>query len=218
MSVQELGQKIFPIAFSLFAKNGFDKISLEEVASEAAVPVEEIEKVFPNKEYLIIATGTWKMESISREVDLVVEQDVPIFEKLVKYLEVMYINLDEATHNVVAGMFRWQDRLEGTMQTYLRNAVYDRFSKIVDELAKQDLLKNGLTAAEALYQYWEMLSSILAVSPTNQMPLEINPDKKVNEIVCGEMIRVYKEVLNPTAFDKLEVCLKRHKNLSRVYA
>jgi len=186
------------------------------VASAVGEDRLDIEALFQTKEALIVAMGKWKMESIAAQVDEVVDQELPILEKLAKYLFVMHQSLTVASYKIAVGMFIWQEEFSRIMEAYLNEAVYGRFSKMIDEAEKENLLRDDVTPAKALFRYWDMLSAILAMNLSDQVPLEMSSEKSISDVVCGEMVKVFKSVLNEEAVLKLDEFLAQYDCLDKI--
>ena len=124
-----LKEKIVSQSFQLFSEHGVSEVSFLSIANAINECEEGIRKIFKTKEELVIATGKWKMEKVGENVDAVVEMDLPVIDKLYRYLEVMYDSISDASLKLVTDLFAWKGYLKEVMTDYLKQAVYGRFAK-----------------------------------------------------------------------------------------
>ncbi|MEM9338986.1 MAG: TetR/AcrR family transcriptional regulator [Bacteroidota bacterium] len=205
------------MAFKLFAEHGYKRIELEDIAQALKVELSTITSLFPDKKALILETGIWKMDAIGEGVDGVMEMKIPVLQKMIKYLEFVYESVPQSI-KITVGRFIWHDDFLSAIHSYLKRAVYFRFDRMLQEAGMENVLKEGADSSEALYSYWDMLSSILIANDSNQDPSEINSEKNLSEIICIGIIRVYHEILDSEASEKLDLLLKNHPQLSNFSA
>ncbi len=191
-------------------------MELEDIANEVKENYGRVSELFPTKKELILGVVNWKMESIGEKVDVVVQMKMPLLEKLVRYLEVMY-DSTQLPDRVTVGRLVWNEELLPVMNSYIKKAVYTRFNQMLEEAKNENLLRKDLDVVEAFSNYWYMLSSIL-INDSDEDPIEINSHWTLSEISCSGILRIYRDILTKEANNQLDSLLKHHAKLSNLLA
>lgn len=84
---QQRRHHIIQIAKSLFLEQGVQNIQMQDVANAADVGIATLFRYFPKKEYLVIAATNAITDEMAEDIEKIVEQTMPAYEKLEKILD-----------------------------------------------------------------------------------------------------------------------------------
>ena len=84
---QQRRQHIIQIAKNLFLEQGVPNIQMQDVADATGVGIATLFRYFPKKEYLVIATTNAITDEMAADIERIVEQTMPVYEKIEKILD-----------------------------------------------------------------------------------------------------------------------------------
>lgn len=84
---QQRRQHIIQMAKNLFLEQGVPNIQMQDVADAAGVGIATLFRYFPKKEYLVIATTNAITDEMAADIERIVEQTMPAYEKIEKILD-----------------------------------------------------------------------------------------------------------------------------------
>ncbi|MEQ9404101.1 MAG: TetR/AcrR family transcriptional regulator [Cyclobacteriaceae bacterium] len=213
--MDERQNQILKEAYRLFAEKGTAQTCMEEIAKNLHISKKTIYSIFRTKNELIKATCAWKMQLIAGRVGAVVDMDIPVVEKMVKYLEVLFDNLLDVTFQIAEEITALKYELSDTMEDYLKNAVFGRFIRLFNQAKEEGRLNEDLDPGATMLKYWELLSTVLVTQPANKIPLVVVGSTSIADLVIKHIIEIYKSLLNETGLKEFNQLQTGHPKLSR---
>ncbi len=115
MSISKTRQKLIDVARSLFAKNGIEATTMNDIAAASGKGRRTLYTYFRNKEDIYYAVVEGELEYISEEMDKVVQMDVSPQKKIVlviyKHLSLI-ADIVKRNGNITAEFFRDINQVE----------------------------------------------------------------------------------------------------------
>ena len=183
-------------SYQLFAKTGIASTTIDEIAHYLKMSKKTIYSFYKSKDELIQATCQWKMHTIAESVSEVVELDLPIVKKLVKYIEVMSQSLSDVSIRVIQDLILHRELINSFTEEYIKKAVFGRVTKLIEQAKQEDKMNDEVEPGKVLLLYWEMLSGILVTQPVNKLPIEMVSSKSVDCIVGKKIVELFRNLLN----------------------
>ena len=81
--------RIFIHIRTLFLREGFNKISMDEIASELKISKKTIYKYFPSKEFIVIAIVEGLMKSIQGKLEEIINSESDSLEKMINLYQLI---------------------------------------------------------------------------------------------------------------------------------
>lgn len=208
--------KILAEAYCQLSTKGIESTKVDDIAKSLKMSKKTIYALFRSKEEIVIQTFLWKLKLISTKAQEVVDGDLPVVEKLIKYLEVIYTNLDGVSFLMIGNLLSNRTVVEEMMNDYLKEAVFGRFSKLFDQASKEGIINEKTDPNSTLMMYWETLSTFLFARPV-KFPSTFNIKIPINQLLGNQMVNLYRGILNDQGIKEFDSVLKSHIALSKVF-
>lgn len=211
-------ERILEEAFKQLSTKGIEATKIEDIASVLQMSKKTIYLIFRSKEEIVLQTGLWKLQSIAAKAQRIVELKTPIVEKLIQYVECVYVNLSDVSLPMINNFISKRDKVDEMMDDYLHTAVFGRFSSLFDQAKAEGRLKENSDPQSSLVMYWETLSTFLFARPMKSLPKSLNINVAINRMLCSQLINLFRGFLNDKGIKEFDETLKKHPILSTDFA
>lgn len=210
-------KEILAEAYRQFLVKGIADTRIDDIAKEIKISKKTIYSCFRSKEDLFIEMVFTVVNDLECKVQEVIEQDAPIIEKLTNYVEVLYTATDQLTLKTVGDSVATREKAKERMQKYLKEAVFSRMEKLLDQAKVENRLKENANRDSILMMYWEAVSFFVFTRPLKDLPQEFQ-EKPINELLANQLVSMYRGFLNETGINELDQQLKVHPVLCEVFS
>lgn len=209
--------KILAEAYLQLSNKGIQATKIDDIAKALKMSKKTIYLLFRSKEELVIQTAVWKLQTVSSKTQIVVEMNLPVIEKIIQYLEVIYTNMEDVSLKMIGNFLSKNTKVGDMMEDYLQDAVFGRFAKLFDQAKKEGKLKENAEPNSTLMMYWETLSTFLFARPIKSFPKALDTDIPINQLLGNQMINLFRGFLNEVGIKEFDSIMKRHPVLSGVF-
>lgn len=201
----------------LFMK-GISSTKIEDIAQALKMSKKTIYLLFRSKEEIIMSAGMWKLSSIASKAQLVVESNPPIVNKLIGYIECIYVNTEDVSLAIIEDFLFKRKKVEGIVNDYLKSAVFERFKQLFEQAKTEKRLKENSDLNSSLVLYWGMLSTFLFAKSHKSLPNQLDEKLPINQMICHQLINLFRGLLNDIGIKEFDYQLKSHPVLISVFA
>jgi AcrR family transcriptional regulator len=209
-------ERILSEAYRQFSTIGISATKVQDIAEALKMSKKTIYLLFRSKEEIVLQTGLWKLELIALKAQKVVEMQQPIANKLINYVECIYVNLEDVSLPIISNFVAKRGKVDSMMNDYLQAAVFGRFNTLFEQAKKENRLQSNSDPNSSLMMYWGMLSTFLFANPLKLFPKK-DINIPINQMVCGQLINFFRGFLNDIGIKEFDHELKSHPILSSVF-
>lgn len=175
-------KKILTTAASLFAKNGFDGVSLSQIAKKANINQSLIYHYFESKEHLWKSVKNYYLENYAADRDLKIDTDnnlKDILDKIIRTRLEFYEN-----HPEIIRMIGWQ-KLEPNKNKLEGGTLFspDNWKDSFSILKKQGKIKSEINLDMMTHFIRSLIESALSEEHPNVLNSKKNKDSYINLII-----------------------------------
>lgn len=210
-------REILAEAYRQFLVKGIAETRIDDIAKALKISKKTIYSCFRSKEDLFIEMVFSVVNRLELQVEEVTEADVPIIEKLINYVEVLYNATQQLTLKTVGNSVANREKAKERMHKYLKDAVFSRLEKLLDQARIENRLKDNANRDSILMMYWETVSFFIFTRPLKDLPVAFQ-EKPVNELLANQLVSIYRGFLNEKGINELDSQLKVHPVLSKVFS
>ena len=134
--------RIFIHIRSLFLREGFNKISMDEIASGLKVSKKTIYKHFPSKEFIVNAIVEGLMISIQRKLEEIINSKADSVEKMIKLYQFIGQFLLDVNDKWINDLRIHQPLLWEKVDEFRTNKLHKSFSSIIEKGKSEKLIKD----------------------------------------------------------------------------
>lgn len=210
-------KEILAEAFRQFLVKGMPETRIDDLAKGLRISKKTIYAHFRSKEDLFLEMVFSAVNELESKVQAVIDQETPIVQKLVNYVEVVHISTKDLTLKSVGNSVANRAKASERMQDYLKVAVFGRMKKLLDQAKKEHRLKEGVNRDSILMMYWETVSFFVFTRPLSDLPMEFQK-KPISELLAHQLVSMYRGFLNEIGIKELDQKLKKHDVFSKVFS
>lgn len=168
-------QQLLAIARALFARHGYDRTSLRDIAEEAKITKAALYYYFPNKDALFERIVLESMQSLYDEASIAVAQAGTPTERIRAFMEASANVQDHARDRWIAGSNAfWQGAKEGQRLAALR--LRDSYENLLRRCITEGVATGELRPVDPA------MTGRLLLSALNHMPRWHKPDGKLSAV------------------------------------
>ena len=134
--------RIFIHIRALFLREGFNKISMDEIASGLKVSKKTIYKHFPSKEFIITAIVEGLMKSLQGKLEEIINSDADSVEKMIKLYQLIGQFLLDVNDKWINDLRIHQPLLWEKVDEFRTNKLNKSFSSIIEKGKSEKLIKD----------------------------------------------------------------------------
>ena len=134
--------RIFIHIRTLFLREGFNKISMDEIASELKISKKTIYKYFPSKEFIVIAIVEGLMKSIQGKLEEIINSGTDSVEKMIKLYQLIGQLLMEIGDKWINDLRIHKPLLWEKVDEFRTKRFASSFSSIIEKGNSEKLIKD----------------------------------------------------------------------------
>jgi len=144
MSDIEEKQRVLDIAAGKFLESGFNKVTIDEVATELRMSKKTLYKFFPSKEDLIHAVAKLLLSNAEREVSAIVNAEEPFEQKVTKLLTLIGKNMHRISRQFQLDIQRYAPNLWKEIETFRREKIFVRVRQMFEQAKRENIFREDL--------------------------------------------------------------------------
>lgn len=134
--------RIFLHIKTLFLREGFNKISMDEIASELKISKKTIYKHFPSKDFIVNAIVEGLMKSLQGKLEEIFNSNSDSVEKMIRIYQLIGQFLLEVSDRWINDLRIQQPLLWERVDEFRTNKLNRSFSSIIEKGKSEKLIKN----------------------------------------------------------------------------
>lgn len=134
--------RIFLHIKTLFLREGFNKISMDEIASELKISKKTIYKHFPSKDFIVNAIVEGLMKSLQEKLEEIFNSNSDSVEKMIRIYQLIGQFLLEVSDRWINDLRIQQPLLWEKVDEFRTNKLNRSFSSIIEKGKSEKLIKN----------------------------------------------------------------------------
>ncbi|MEP1095522.1 MAG: TetR/AcrR family transcriptional regulator [Cyclobacteriaceae bacterium] len=217
MNEIEKKEEILEEAFAQFSERGIGETKIDDIAAALKVSKKTIYAHFKSKIELLEEACRWKLTVISSKAQKVVETDTCIISKFIMYLEIIVNDVNDISVKMTNGVLEDRERLMKIVNDYLKGAVYERFSFLMEQGKSEGKINIATDPAASLIIYWETLSTFLFARPDRHIPEEFRIKKPIYQLFGDQMVNFFRGLLNEEGIRDFDNRLSNHPRLNQLF-
>ncbi|MFK7952485.1 MAG: TetR/AcrR family transcriptional regulator [Ekhidna sp.] len=206
--------RILAEAYKQLSSKGIGATKIEDIAAALQMSKKTIYLLFRSKEEIVLQTGLWKLQSIAKDAQSIVESDSNVIDKLIQYIECIYVNLTDVSMPMINNFITKRDKADEMINDYLHSAVLGRFNSLFEQVKLEGKLKDNSDPKSHSVMYWEMLSTFMLARPMRTIPKSLQIDQPINEMLCNQLVNLFRGLLNDVGIKEFDGRIKKHPILS----
>lgn len=210
-------EEILEEAFAQFSDRGIADTKIDNIAAVLKVSKKTIYSHFKSKIELLEEACKWKLRSISSKAQSVVDQDIPLVNKLILYLEIISENVTDISLKMSQEILSDRERLMNIINEYLKGAVYGRFQSLIKQGKEEGRINESADINATLVIYWETLSTFLFARPERHIPEEFKLTKPIYQLLGDQMVNFFRGLLNEKGIKEFDDLLTNHPRLHKLF-
>jgi len=131
--------KVLIHAQSRYLKEGFYKISMDNLAVDLRMSKKTIYKYFPTKENLVEEVAQFTMNLISEKVETIISSDSDVIKKITGLTEMFGFFLTQFSEKWLSDIRIHMPAVWEKIDTFRTKKIYTIFSKIIEQGKKEDI-------------------------------------------------------------------------------
>lgn len=153
-TIKRRRKEIFEAALEVFAKKGFDKATLDEIAEKLNITKPALYIYFRNKEELFCSMVEDKLKKLTTGLKPIFNAKIPSLEKLKRVIE-YHINFDKENMNFFKVVHNAKLKIGSDEKTRLRNEFLKKYKKYTEKLSYlvQQCINDGYLKKDDKYFY-----------------------------------------------------------------
>lgn len=159
-------EKILECALEVFARDGFHKAKTDEIAERAGVAKGSVYYHFKNKETLLVESAKQGVKFIDKEVDTILEKDMPpniILKSLLGVYVEIYIDYPKISGLLFNGNHEGLKEDTISQLQEIKKQIIGKLSKLIDEGIKYNVIRD-LNPEFCAYAIWGIINSICGLN------------------------------------------------------
>lgn len=136
--------RIIDTASEKFMDTGFNKVTMDEIASDLGMSKKTVYKFFPSKESLLKAIVHTLMSGVEKEVHRIVTSERPIEEKLVALLAFVGKIMRKLSRPFMLDTQRFAPALWKEIEIFRRERVLSQLQQIFEQAKKEGVFREDL--------------------------------------------------------------------------
>lgn len=176
-----------------------------------------IYSLFSTKNELVEEACRWKLNVISTKAQQIVDLEIGLIEKFVRYLEIVVTDVTDISTKMTGEVLENKEQVMGIVNEYLKGAVFNRFSSLIEQGKAEHWINPETDASANLIIYWETLSSFLFGRAGRHVPDEFQVNKPFFQLFGDQLINFFRGLLNESGIREFDQQLKRHEKLSGLF-
>ncbi len=182
MSDLEVRQRILLKTEEMFAKFGFARVTMEEIASELAISKKTLYKHFSNKEHLLKEL----IDSMKCEVNefiekLIEDNSIEFIDKLKQFMNFIAKQSSKLDGPMVRDMMRNQPEVWQDIQQFRKIKAHNNLSRLIEQGVSKGVFRKDLHIEIVVLAYVAAIHSL--VNPEVLAELPVSADEAFREVV-----------------------------------
>ena len=208
-------ERILAEAFAQFSENGISETKLDDIATALRISKKTIYRFFSSKIELVEEACKWKLSRIANKAQGIVDRDTALVTKFIMYLEVIVEDVTDISIKMAEDVLENRERVMNIVNDYLKGAVYNRFSRLIEQGKKEQRISCTTDPNATLVIYWETLSTFLFARPNRHIPEEFKVNKPVYQLLGDQLVNFFRGLLNEEGIKEFDREIQRHPRLSK---
>ena len=188
-------EKIIKEAYRQFTANGYADTKIDDIATSLKMSKKTIYTIFRTKEDLFVEVVVSKVDNFEKRVNTIYEDSKNILEKVVSYIETVYLHTVEVTLGTLSDALGEREQIKERMVDYLNIAVFSRLKSLLDQAEEEGLMKLEIDKESTLMMYWETLSTFVFSNHMQSLPEQFL-NRPFNELISSQLLNFYRGFLN----------------------
>jgi AcrR family transcriptional regulator len=136
--------RIIEAASEKFTEAGFNKVTMDEIASDLGMSKKTVYKFFPSKEILLKAIVHAHMKGVERTVHEIINSENPIEEKLIALLTFIGKTMRKFSRPFMADVQRFIPSMWKEIETFRRERVLSQLQQMFRQAKKEGIFREDL--------------------------------------------------------------------------
>ena len=129
----EIRERIISFAREHFMREGFSKVTLDEIAAELGMSKKTLYKYFENKEDLLRAGIHENLRTIARGVESIASSDKPFAEKLARIMMLIGKQMSRLSRPAMSDMQKFAPELWKEIETFRREQIFSKIGSMITQ-------------------------------------------------------------------------------------
>lgn len=182
MSDLEVRQRILLKTEEMFAKFGFARVTMEEIASELSISKKTLYKHFSNKEHLLKELiGSMKCEVNEFIEKLIEDNSIEFIDKLKQFMNFIAKQSSKLDGPMVRDMMRNQPEVWQDIQQFRKIKAHNNLSRLIEQGVSKGVFRKDLHIEIVVLAYVAAIHSL--VNPEVLAELPVSADEAFREVV-----------------------------------
>ena len=140
----DIGQRIIEKAAELFPRQGFSKVTMDELCDELGISKKTLYRYFISKDALADAVFKWNISSVKNNLLAIMSEHVDYLERLYKLCEFISQFLSRMNKTAQQDLIRHRPDLWKRLELYRKQEIFPLFKNMLDEGIKLGVVRNDI--------------------------------------------------------------------------
>lgn len=208
-------ERILASAYAHFSTKGYQRTTINDIATSLKMSKKTIYFQFRNKEELFIAVGKVKLESIISSSESIISSSKGFIEKLIDYLQMMHEHVRHISVAVLKEVFDDSCILAKIMSDHIHSAVFDRFSMLLEQGYKEKMIDDRVDPMVSLMMYKEALNTFL-FSKSSDLP-KVSVEKEFHVFLSKQLRSFFRGLLSKEGTTRFDELFDKLPHLTKAY-
>lgn len=157
---QEPKGRIISHAEDRFLRNGFNKVTLDELSSELGISKKTMYKFFPSKEYLVRTIIRLLMGRMEQEITRITEAEKPFVQKLADLMMLIGTFASRISRSFQVDMQRFAPTLWKEIDKFRNEKILSLVAKMIADAKKEGIFRDDINEQIVIMMFVNSVQSI----------------------------------------------------------